>query len=125
MTVPLPNPRIYFAANQKLLAGRKSEDVHDIPLADMPLNSKNSEYDYSHFEYLNENFDAVYKDTVRFADEYYDSEEYSEEPTYVDAENSVIIKKLKEEFREVHSSSLTISLSWLLFLICHSFKYFF
>ena len=125
MTVPLPNPRIYFAASQKLWAGRKTEDVHDIPLADMPSNSKNSEYDYSHFEYLNENFDAVYKDTVRFADEYYDSEEYSEEPTYVDkAENSVIIKRLKEEFREVHSSSLIISFSWLLFLICNVFKYF-
>ena len=125
-TVPLPNPRIYFAESQKLWAGRRFEDVHDIPLADMPSQSQNSDYDYSHFEYLNENFDAVYKDTVRFADEYYDSEEYYEEPTFVDkAENSVIIKKLKEEFQEVHSSTMKTSFSWCLFLISMVFyKYY-
>lgn len=68
----------------------------------------------------------IYKDTVRFADEYYDSEEYFEEPTYEEkAENSDIIKKLKEDFREVHSSSLPTSFSWLLFLICNVFKYFY
>ena len=124
-TVPLPNPRIYFAESQKLWAGRRFEDVHDIPLADMPSQSQNSDYDYSHFEYLNENFDAVYKDTVRFADEYYDSEEYYEEPTFVDkAENSVIIKKLKEEFQEVNSSTIKTSFSWCLFLISIVFKYY-
>ena len=124
-TVPLPNPRIYFAESQKLWAGRKFDDVHDIPLADMPSQSQNSDYDYSHFEYLNENFDAVYKDTVRFADEYYDSEEYYDEPTIVDkAENSVIIKKLKEEFQELHSSTIKTSFSWCLFWISIVFKYY-
>ena len=58
-----------------------------------------------------------------FADEYYDSEEYYEEPTFVDkAENSVIIKKLKEEFKEVASTSKAISLSWCLCLILYVFQ---
>ena len=123
-TVPLPNPRIFFAESQKLWAGRKIDDVHDMPLADMPSKSQNSDYDYSHFEYLNENFDAVYKDTVRFADEFYDSGEYYEEPTFVDkAENSVIIKKLKEEFQEEPSSSKAIALSWCVCLILCVFKF--
>ena len=128
-TAPRPHPRIHFAESQMLLARRKYEPVDDMPMADAPsTSSHNSDYDYSHFEYLNENFDAVYKDTVRYADEYYDSEEYYEDPLFLDkAKYSDIIKKLKEEFEEVSSSSLPskCSISFMPFIVLNLFKHYY
>ena len=104
------------------VASDRHHDIHDIPVADMP---HSSEYDYSHFEYINENFDASWQDTVKYAENYYDYEEdYDEEPSLTEQmENSVLIKKLKEEFNSASSSEkffishLSLLLS-LLLLLC-------
>ena len=72
--------------------------MHDTPLADMPRLAY--DYDYSHFEYLNENFEAVYEDTVRHAEEVYSYqyEEYEEASPTEQRHNSDLVQKLKERF---------------------------
>ena len=100
-----------------------ASDIHDIPVADMPSSKSSSmlhnDYDYSHFEYLNEDFDKTYKDTLKYASQYQDYyddyEEYQEPSPSEKEENSNLIKKLKEQFSPP-SSSDQISLSKLLLL---------
>lgn len=96
------------------------KDIHDIPVADMPV-KQSSDYDYSHFEYLNENFDATYKDTLKYAEQFeYDYEDYEEygEPSQTEkVENSVLIKQLKEQFTNSSSSNIHVSDKFLLLLI--------
>ena len=96
---------------------RIASDIHDIPVADMP-SSLHNDYDYSHFEYLNEDFDARFKDTLKYAEQYpdyyEDYEDYQEPSPSEKEENSNLIKKLKEQFSP--SSSDQISLSKLLLL---------
>ena len=53
------------------------------------------EYDYSHFEYLNQKFESEFKETVKFAEENYDYEEYEDEDEAEKIENSILIKKLR------------------------------
>ena len=95
----------------------RSGDIHDQPAADMPVD----EYDYSHFEYLNQKFESEFKETVKFAEENYDYEEYQDEDEAEKMENSILIKRLKEEFSS--SSSGTVSFPhWIIFVTFYILK---
>ena len=76
-----------------------------MPAADMPAAY---EYDYSHFEYLNDKFDTEFKETVKFAEENYDYEEYEMEDELEKMENSILIKKLKDEFSSSRSPVVSL-----------------
>ena len=79
------------------------------------------EYDYSHFEYLNQKFESEFKETVKFAEENYDYEEYQDEDEAEKMENSILIKRLKEEFSS--SSSGTVSFPhWIIFVTFYILK---
>ena len=104
-TPAAPRPRMFAsrlrsAEAEAALGEEAAADVHDTPLADMPRLAY--DYDYSHFEYLNENFDAVYEDTVRHAEEVYSYqyEEYEAASPTEQQHNSDLVQKLKERFSE-------------------------
>ena len=87
-------------------------DIHDIPVADMPHSDDNAVdyYDYSHFEYVNENSYNNWQETVRYAEDYYEytEDDYNDEAEQSEAEreeNSILIKKLKEEFGQSSGAS--------------------
>ena len=62
---------------QALVAARRSQKLHDRPVADMPV--EEDMYDYSHFSYLNDRFEETYKETLAYAEQYYEEEyEYVE-----------------------------------------------
>ena len=92
--------RLRSAEAEAALGEEAAADVHDTPLADMPRLAY--DYDYSHFEYLNENFEAVYEDTVRHAEEVYSYqyEEYEEASPTEQRHNSDLVQKPKERFGE-------------------------
>ena len=54
-------------------AARRRQELYDRPVADMPVEDEN-EYDYSHFSYLNDQFEETYKETLEYAQEYYEDE---------------------------------------------------
>ena len=86
---------------------------------DAPRIDLNSEYDYSHFDYLNDQFESEYKETVIYVEENYedyDSDYQPEEDEDEKMENSKIVKQLKERFSPSSSSS-RITLHCWIFLV--------
>ena len=81
-------------------AARRSEQgrrLHDYPVADMP--QVEGEYDYSHFDYLNDKFEADWRETVRYAEENYEYEQYDYEAAEArERENADRVKQLKASF---------------------------
>merc|ERR1719186_1771803 len=51
-------------------AARRRQELYDRPVADMPAAEEN-DYDYSHFNYLNDQFEENYEETLQYAKEYY------------------------------------------------------
>ena len=83
---------------------------------DPQVGSDSDYYDYSHFDYLNDQFDSEYKETLIYVEENYDfDDDYQpEEDEEEKKENSKIVKQLKETFSP--SSSSTITRHWWIVL---------
>ena len=78
---------------QALVAARRSQKLYDRPVADMSV--EQDMYDYSHFSYLNDRFEETYKETLAYAEQYYEEEyEYVE---YVKIQNKEIVDNAKDE----------------------------
>ena len=79
------------------------------------------EYDYSHFEYLNQKFESEFKETVKFAEENYDYEEYEDEDEAEKMVNSILIKKYKEEYPSSSSGKVPFP-HWMIFVTFYILK---
>ena len=105
----------YTAAKTSLLL--PAARLQDRAVNDAPLAGFDSDYDYSHFDYLNDQFESEYNKTIKYVEEHYD-DDYEYEPDEDEEEkkeNSKIIKQLKDKFSP--SSSSTITLNCWIFLV--------
>ena len=68
-TSPISTQTI-ISTTEKTRSEKKLMGLYNRPVADMP--AEDEAYDYSHFDYLNDKFEENYKETVAFAEEYYD-----------------------------------------------------
>jgi len=74
--------------------------MYDRPVADMPV-EEDELYDYSHFSYLNERFEENYKETLAYAEQYYDEdyqyvEHWGVETTETDTDNTENSDKIRD-----------------------------
>ena len=97
--------------------------LYDRPVADMPAEDDEL-YDYSHFSYLNERFEENYKETLAYAEQYYD-EEYdtveqwgleTQVTDYNNAQNSDKIRDIKN-ILDSGSNSMKSFFQWVIIMV--------